>query len=117
MSKLNKNQIQILTDHYARQFNAWEAWGDINDALKKHGDKMNYYIYTVLCKLQGTIVENYENKFICDSNSGKNYLLFNEINNNCFIKVLKTIKVPKDKYHDELLKRFIVYSLFLFFCE
>ena len=110
MSKLNESQSQILTDYYARHFDAWEAWGDIYNTLKKHGDKMKYYIYRVLCKHQGTIVANYENKFICNMNSRKNYLLFNQINRNCLINVLKTVKVPEDKNHDEILKEFIVYK-------
>ena len=112
-SKLNESQIQILIDHYARHFDAWEALGYVYNALIKHGDEMiemKYYIYRALCTHLGTIVENYPNKFVCDLNSRNNYLLFNEINENCFIKVLKTIKVPKDKYNDALLKRFIVYK-------
>ena len=93
------NQILFL-----RHFNAGEAWGDLYEALEKHEGETEYYVYRALCKHMGMIVENYPNKFVCNLNSGNNYVLFNKINKNCFIKVLKTIKVPKDKYHDELLK-------------
>ena len=44
MSKLAESQIQILSDYYARNFDAWEAWGDVYDALGKHDNKKIIYI-------------------------------------------------------------------------
>ena len=99
MGKLNESQIQILSDfHSRRHLDAWEAWGDLYDALEKHGIETKYYVYEALCKHMGTIVKSYPNKFICDLNSRNYYLIFNKISKNFFIKVLKTMKVPKDKY-------------------
>ena len=64
MSKLNGSQIQILADYYARHFNAWGAWRDVYDAVKKHGNERKHYIYRELCKPMGTIIENYDDKFV-----------------------------------------------------
>ena len=33
MSKLIKTQLDILSDHYCRTFDTWEASGDIYDTL------------------------------------------------------------------------------------
>ena len=88
MNKLTKLQIEILSEYYARSFDAWEAWGDIYDALKKHGNDKKYTIYRVMCKHMGTMLDNKLTKIICEMNNKKNYKLFNELFQNFYIKVL-----------------------------
>ena len=36
MVKLTESQVDILTEYYIRSLDAWEAWGDDYEALKKH---------------------------------------------------------------------------------
>ena len=69
MNKLTESQIEILTEYYARSFDAWETWGDIYNALKKQGNNKKYPIYTVMHKHMGTILDNKPNKFICKTNN------------------------------------------------
>ena len=102
-----------MTNYYTRSFDAWEAWGDLYDALEKHYKKQKYDIYRALCKHMGTVIENCNNKFVCEMNCNKNYSLYNEINKNCYIKVLKRtiINEPLNtKYDDEIVVKFIVYK-------
>ena len=56
MNKLTKSQNEILTDYHSNQYGIPEAWGDVYNALEKHGKK--YYIYKSLCKNIGKILEN-----------------------------------------------------------
>ena len=61
----------------------------------------------------GTIIKNCNNKLVCEINCKKNYLLYNEINKNCYIKVLKRTKISEplnSKYDDEIIIKFIVYK-------
>ena len=113
MSKLTESQIKILKNYYVRSFDTWEAWGDLYDAVERHCNKRKYYIYRALCKRMGTILEYYDNEFVCKINSKKNYSLFNEINRNCYITILKRTKTPKPlnrKYDDEIVTKFIVHK-------
>ena len=47
MNKLIESQMEILTTYYARRFDVWEAWGDLNDVVERHGNQTKYYIYKV----------------------------------------------------------------------
>lgn len=60
--------------------------------FEKHGNKIIYPIYRPLCKHAGRIIKNQKNKSICKLEIKKNYLLFNEINRNLYIIVLKRTK-------------------------
>ena len=95
MNKLTKLQIEILSEYYARSFDAWEAWGDIYDALEKHGNDKKYTIYRVMCKHMGTILGNKANKIICEMNNKKtiSYLMnYSEI----FISKFSTEKKSRN---------------------
>ena len=35
MSKLTELQIEILTEHYVRSYDKWEAWGDVYEAIER----------------------------------------------------------------------------------
>lgn len=50
MNKLTESQIEILANYYSRKFDAWEAWGDLYNALERHDNGEKYYIYRALCK-------------------------------------------------------------------
>ena len=80
MNKLIESQMEILTTYYARRFDAWEAWGDLNDVVERHGNQTKYYIYKSLCKYKRTIIRSYNNKFVCEMDCKKNYSLYNDIN-------------------------------------
>ena len=113
MNKLTESQIEILTNYYTRSFDEWETWGDLYDALEKHGNQKKYYIYRGLCKHIGTVIENCNNKFVCEMNCKKNYSLFNKITKKCYIKVLKRRKINEplnSKYDDKIFIKFIVYN-------
>ena len=45
MNKLTESQIEILTNYYTKRFDAWETWGDLYDALERHGEQNEYYIH------------------------------------------------------------------------
>ena len=64
MSKLTESQIKILTSYYIRSFDALEAWRDLYNALERHGNERKYYIYRVLCRHTGKILEYYDNKCV-----------------------------------------------------
>ena len=68
-----------------------------------------------------TNIENFNNKFVCKMNCKKDHLLHNEINKNCYIKVLKRTKINdplNSKYDEEIVIKFIVHkSYFLFFSQ
>ena len=58
-------------------------------------------------------MENQNNKFACEMNCKKNYLLINEVNKNFYIKVLKRMKISApltSKYDDEIVIKFIVHK-------
>ena len=112
MNKLTESQIEILTEYYARSFDAWETWGDIYDALKKQGNNKKYPIYTAMHKHMGTILDNKPNKFICKTNNKKSYKLFNELLESFYIKVLDRKKITgtlNSKYNDKIHLKFIAY--------
>ena len=44
-------------------FDPWETWGHIYDALERQSNGEKYYIYRALCKHIGTNLENQHNKF------------------------------------------------------
>ena len=92
MNKLTKLQIEILSEYYARSFDAWEAWGDIYDALKKHGNDKKYTIYRVMCKHMGSYLMNYSKIFISK-----------------FWTEKKITKLLNSKYNNEICIKFIVY--------
>ena len=113
----NKLKIEILTNYYTRSFGAWEALGDLYDALENHGNQKKYYIYRALCKHMGTITENSNKKFVCEMSCKKTYSLYNEMNKNCYIKVLKRTKINEPlntKYDDKIVIKFIVYKELFF---
>ena len=111
MGKLTESQLDILTEYYVRSFDAWETWGDVYEAVKKHGDKKNP-IFRALCKHEGTILDNKNNKFVCEMDNKKIYKLFNEIVTNFYIKVFERKKIAEQlnsKYDDEYCIKFTVY--------
>ena len=60
----------------------------------------------------GTILDNKINKFVCEMDNKKNWKLFNELVQNCYIKVLdrkKIIAPLNSEYDDEVHIKFIVY--------
>ena len=111
MNKLTESQTEIFTNYNTRGFGVWEVWGDLYGVLKRHGNRTKYYIYKSLCKYNGTIIENCNNKLVCEINCKRNYSLFNDINKDCYIKVLKRAKfnaLLNRKYDDKIVMKFIV---------
>ena len=50
MNKLTKSQNEILTDYHSNQYGIPEAWGDVYNALEKHGKNIiftNPYVKTL----------------------------------------------------------------------
>lgn len=82
-----------MTNYYTRKFDAWEALGDLYNILERHGNQTKNYIYKSLCKYSRTIIENCNNKFVCEMNCKNNYSLFKDINKGCYIKVLERPKI------------------------
>ena len=39
MGKFMESQLDILTEHYVRSFDAWEEWRDVYEALENHGEE------------------------------------------------------------------------------
>ena len=56
-NKLTESHIEILTNCYCRRFHVWDAWGDLYNALEKHGNKFKYPIYRALRKHAETIIK------------------------------------------------------------
>lgn len=101
--------MDILSDHYWRHFNAWEAYGQIYETLERRRNEKRFYIFKTLCRHKGRIIENKENRFGCVIESRKNNTLLEELNKNSFIKQKKISEPLNLKYDDEILVAIIVY--------
>ena len=55
------------------------------------------YTYKTICKCNGTILADYNNKFICQMDLKKNNLLYKGIDENFYIKVLKRAQSSEDQ--------------------
>ena len=80
--------------------------------IEKAWWRNKYLIFRALHKYMGTILENKNNKFVCEMDNKKNYALYNEIGRNFYIKVLERKKIVEQlnrKYDDKIGIKFIVY--------
>ena len=100
MSKLTKNQLYILSNHYCRTYDAWEAYGDIYDMLEKHENKVKYYIFRTLCHHKGRIIKDKNNRLVCIIKLKLNHMLLTELTRNCFINELLN-----SEYDNEILTK------------
>ena len=100
MSKLTKNQLYILSNHYSRTYDAWEAYGDIYDTLEKHENKVKYYIFRTLCHHKGRIIKDKNNRLVCIIKLKLNHMLLTELTRNCFINELLN-----SEYDNEILTK------------
>ena len=64
-----------MTNYYCRRLDVWEACGDLYNALEKHGNKFKHPIYRALCKHAGTIIENKGDKFVCEMDLKKTFMI------------------------------------------
>ena len=111
MSKLTESQIEILPNHYSRRYKATYVWGDLYEMLERYGEKKKK-TFKNICKHRWTIFKNYYNKLICKMDLKKNNLLYEEINKNLYIRILKGKKIAarlNSTYDDKIVVKFIVY--------
>ena len=64
---LNRNQIDNFSNHYSRIFNLWETHAKIEEYLEKYGNNHFKIFKQICCCEKGIkIIENKENRFICE---------------------------------------------------
>ena len=115
MSYLTKSQISILCDYYSNRYNAWEAWGDLYDAMESYSEQ-KYHIYKAIYKHTGTILENQSSTFDCKMDLKKYNFLYEQIKKSVLIKIIKRKKIItplNSMYDDKIVIKFIVYRQFI----
>ena len=70
---LIKIQINILSGHYSRTFDAWKINAKLYECLERHGNN-SFYAFKTLCQFKSSMIDERNNELICAIPSKKNVI-------------------------------------------
>ena len=78
--QLTESQISILADYYSNRYDAWSVYGNLCEAISKHGNERKYFIYKSYIKEVGKTLKSSNKTFHCEINKNNNELLLGDLN-------------------------------------
>ena len=82
-SMLAESQINILTDTYWRLYDAWFVREELQQVFLERGESQ-YWIYKVLVKCQGQILEDGRDGYRAEMLYNQNRDLYDHLQKHCF---------------------------------
>ena len=80
--------FQLLKTKKKNDFNKKSNQYPLQALLQERHGNDRFYVFKTLCRFKSRVIDEKNNKFICIIPSKKEYHLLDELNKNCFIKVI-----------------------------
>ena len=107
---LAESQINILTDTYWRLYDAWFVREELQQVFLERGESQ-YWIYKVLVKCQGQILEDGRDGYRAEMLYNQNRDLYDHLQKHCFfVKKKRTVHTARlhSRYNDDYSIEFVV---------
>ena len=104
-SMLTKCQADTLTSTYCRIYYAWLAKEELRRVFIESGES-NYWIYMVLMKCRGQILEDHRDSYGAEMYYNRNRDLYDHLQKHCSLVLKKRTRHSDDYLIEFIVKRF-----------